>query len=88
MATSDAMATSNTDVCRRVAGFTLKGLGEQSQTSVSEISALGELPHLGGGHIRRLRVIELFQRLDPRQMRFFDSVGDGVSFPLFQLRGQ
>jgi len=36
--------------------------------------------------MRRLRKVELFERLDPWQMRFLHPQLDSASFPIFHLR--
>ena len=61
---------------------------EQDRFSTIDVAALGQVAHLRRGHIRRLRVIELLQRLHAWQMRFPDSALDGVPFPFFHLGQQ
>ena len=51
-------------------------------------AALSQVAHLRGRDIRRLRVIEFFQRLHPRQMRLLNTAPDGVPLPLFHLGRQ
>ena len=61
---------------------------EQDRFGALDVAALGQVAHLRRGHIRRLRVIELFQRFHARQMGFPDAALDGVAFPLFDLGQQ
>ena len=61
---------------------------EQDRFGALDIAALGQVAHLRRGHIRRLRVIELFQRFHSRQMGFPDAAFNRVPFALFDLGQQ
>ena len=57
-----------------------------SRTGAFEIAAFGQSADAGGWDMRRLSEVELFERLDPGQMRFLHPQLDGASFAIFHLR--
>src|ERR1039458_7436515 len=59
---------------------------QQDGLGTFEIAALGQGADAGGGDVWRLSEIELFERLDPGQVRLLHPQLDAASFPIFHLR--
>jgi hypothetical protein len=69
--------------------MTLAGAGisnQQDRLGTFEIAAFGQGADAGGGDVRRLSEVELFERLDPGQVRLLHPQLDRASFPVFHLR--
>ncbi len=69
--------------------MTLAGAGvtdQQDWLGAFEIAAFGQGADAGGRDVRRLSEVELFERLDPGQVRFLHPQLDRAAFAVFHLR--
>ena len=58
---------------------------QQDRLGTFEVPAFGEAADASGRDVRRLGEVELFQRLDPGQMRLMHAQFDGPPFAVFDF---
>lgn len=58
---------------------------QQDRLGAFEVAAFGQSADAGGQDVWRLREVEVFERLDPGQVRFLHAQFDRMPFPILHL---